>query len=115
MKISLTATHAEVPGAPIIFRGAARDAFALASYLGYDGVELHIGHPDRINRDEVKKLVEEFGLGIPTLGTGMAATEEGLTFSDPDPGVRHRTVTRVQEFILLARHLDSAVVNPGQQ
>jgi sugar phosphate isomerase/epimerase len=90
-------------------RGSANDAFALASKLGYDGVELHIHHPHKINRDEVKKLADTYGLGIPTLGTGMAATQEGLTLSDPDPEIRRRAVIRVKEHITLAAHLNSAV------
>jgi len=109
VKISLTATQSEAPGGAIIMRGSPGDAFALASQLGYDGVELHIHHPSQINRDEVKKLVEKYGLEIPTLGTGMAATQEGLTFSDPDPEVRRRAVTRIKEHIALAAHLNSGV------
>ncbi len=109
MKIALTATHGDVSGGAIIFRGSASDAFALASQLGYDGVELHLRRPSQISRDEVKKLADTHGLGIPTLGTGMAATLEGLTFSDPDPEIRRRAVTRIKEHIGLAAHLDSAV------
>lgn len=109
MKIALTATQSEVSGGPIIMRGSVSEAFALASQLGYDGVELHIHHPHRINRDEVKKLADKYGLGIPTLGTGMAATQEGLTFSHPDPNIRRRAVMRIKEHIALAAHLNSAV------
>lgn len=109
MKIALTATQSEVSGGPIIMRGSATEAFALASQLNYDGVELHIRHPSQINRDEVKKLADKYGLGIPTLGTGMAATQDGLTFSDPDSEVRRRAVIRIKEHIALAAHLNSAV------
>ncbi len=109
MKIALTATQSEVPGGPIIMQGSTKDAFALASQLGYDGIELHIHRPSQINRDEVKRLADKYGLGIPTLGTGMAATQEGLTFADPDPEIRRRAVTRIKEHIALAAHLNSAV------
>ncbi len=109
MKIALTATQSEGAGGPIIMRGSTKDAFVLASQLGYDGVELHIHHPSRINRDEVKKLADTHDLGIPTLGTGMAATQEGLTFSHPDPDIRRRAVIRIKEHIALAAHLKSAV------
>ena len=67
MKISLTATQSEAPGGAIIMRGSPSDVFALASQLGYDGVELHIRHPSQINRDEVKKLADTYGLGISPL------------------------------------------------
>lgn len=109
MKISLTATHGEVSSGPVVFRGSIREAFSLASCLGYDGLELHIRHPSEFNREEVRKLAQKYALGIPTLGTGIAAFQDTLTFSDPDPGIRHRTVARIREFISLAAYLDSAV------
>jgi sugar phosphate isomerase/epimerase len=109
VKISLTATHGEISSGPVIFRGSIREAFSLASRLGYDGVELHIRHPSEFNPEEARKLVQEYGLGIPTLGTGIAAIQDNLTFSDPDPGMRHQTVERIREFISLAAYLDTAV------
>jgi 5-keto-L-gluconate epimerase len=109
MKISLTASISPESFGPILLRGAVRDIFLMAAQWGYDGVELHLLHPAEIDRDEVKRLQLQHGLGIPTLGTGMAARVEGLTFSDPDPDIRHRAVKRIREQIELAAFLGSAV------
>lgn len=109
MKVSLTATPSRKQSGPILFWGSVARAFSLAAQLGYDGVELHLRHPDEIDRGEVKNLTVEYSLGIPTLGTGMAAGEEGLTFADLNPDIRRRAVDRVKGQIDLAAHLGSAV------
>jgi sugar phosphate isomerase/epimerase len=109
VKIALTATPSQARFAPIVLRGGIDDAFALAAELGYDGVELHLRQPGDIDAAAARKLCVRYGLGVPTLGTGMAAGEDGLTFSDPDPDVRHKAVERIQEHIALAAYLDSAV------
>ena len=109
MKIALTATPSQARFAPIVLRGGIEGAFASAAELGYDGVELHLRQPGDINASAARKLCLEYGLGVPTLGTGMAAGEEGLTFSDPNPDIRHKAVERIREHIALADYLHSAV------
>jgi len=108
VKIALTATPAAPAAAPLLLRGPVEDAFRLAAELGYDGVELHLRRPEDIDRVAVARLARELRLGIPTLGTGMAAGE-GLTFADPDPEVRRRAVARIKGHIQLAAHLGSGV------
>lgn len=109
MKIALTATSSQARFAPILLRGGIEGAFALAAELGYDGVELHLRRPGDIDAAAARNLCAQYGLGVPTLGTGMAAGEEGLTFSDPDPDICHKAVERIREHIVLAAYLRSAV------
>jgi sugar phosphate isomerase/epimerase len=109
MKIALTATPSVARFAPILWRGRVEDAFELAADLGYDGVELHLRTPNDIELKTVQILQEKHGLGVPTIGTGMAAGEDGLTFTDPDSEIRRRAVARVAEHIHLAARLRSAV------
>ncbi len=109
MKIALTATPSVARFAPILWRGHVQAAFELAAELGYDGVELHLRSPDDIEPEAVRALQEKHGLGVPTIGTGMAAGEDGLTFTDPNPSVRRRAVARVAEHIRLAAKIRSAV------
>ena len=109
MKIALTVTPSQARFAPILLRGDMDSAFALAAELGYDGVEIHLRYPSDIDWAATRKLSVDYGLGVPTLGTGMAAGEDGLTFPDPDPEIRRRAVERVREHIALAAHLDAAV------
>jgi sugar phosphate isomerase/epimerase len=109
MKIAITAALEAGPSAPILFRGDVAEAFRLAARLGYDGVEIHLQRPGDVDRRGLLGLMREHGLGIPTLGTGMAAGREGLTFSDPDASVRARAVQRIREHTELAAELGSGV------
>lgn len=109
MKVSLTAALEASSSAPILFRGSLEQAFALASRLGYDGVEIHIGHPGDIDRQGTRELCRRTGLGVPTIGTGMAAGKEGLSFTDAEAAVRARAVERILLHIELAAYLNSGV------
>ena len=109
MKIAITATPSASRFAPIVLRGDVPDAFALASDLGYDGVELHLRYPSDVDAGTVKRLMQRYRLGVPTLGTGMAAGEDSLTFANPDADIRRRAVERISQHIALAGQIDSAV------
>jgi sugar phosphate isomerase/epimerase len=110
MKLVLTATPSDARFAPIQFRGQPSEAFALAAEFGYDGVELHLRNPDDIDRVAVHELSAKYNLPVTTLGTGMAAGEDGLTFSNPDPEIRRRAVERVKAHIDLATDFNAGVV-----
>jgi sugar phosphate isomerase/epimerase len=111
MKLVLSATPSNVSAAPFLLRGVnPAAAVALAVELGYDGLEMHLRQASDIDRKEVRTLVADHGLNIPTLGTGLAAGLDGLTFTNPDPGIRRRAVERVKEHIDLASYLNSAVI-----
>jgi sugar phosphate isomerase/epimerase len=77
--------------------------------LGYDALEIHLLNPRDVDRDAVNALRIRHGISIPTLGTGMAAGMEGLTFTDSDPAVRARAVERILRQIDLAAVLHSGV------
>lgn len=109
MKLALTATPSRAQFAPILWRGPIAEAFALAREFGYDGVELHLRHAADVEAAAVLELQQKYSLGVPTLGTGMVAGEDGLTFTDPDPEVRRRAVARFHEHIRIAARLGSGV------
>jgi sugar phosphate isomerase/epimerase len=109
MKIAITAAPATGRLAPIVLRGDMGKAFALAARLCYHGVEIHVRNPADIDRATIKQLMERHDLGVPTLGTGMAAGMDGLTFADPDKSIRQRAMARIDGHIALASELGSAV------
>jgi sugar phosphate isomerase/epimerase len=109
MKVTATATPSEARFAPILLRGPISESFARASRYGYDGIEIHLRHPHDVKWDEVVELTRRYALPVTTLGTGMAAGMDGLTFSDPSSGIRSQAVERVKRHIELAERLASAV------
>ncbi len=109
MRIALTAATQVNQGAPIVLCGPYERSFEIASEMGYAGIELHLQSPDEVDPHVVKELCSEFGLEVPTIGTGMAATREHLTFTDKDSATRQRAVDRIFGYIDLAAFIGSAV------
>jgi len=77
------------------FKGDFAHNVASAREIGFDGVELAVRDPRAIDQDWILKTVSDAGMVIPAIGTGQAWGEEGLSFTDPDPGVRAAAVRRV--------------------
>ena len=109
MKIAVTATPSEARFAPILLRGPISESFHLASQYGYDGIEIHLRDPHDVDGGEVVELSRRYAMPVTTLGTGMAAGMDGLTFTDPETEVRSRAVDRVKDHIELAARLGAAV------
>jgi sugar phosphate isomerase/epimerase len=109
MKIAITGTPSPARGAPILLRGEAGALFRQAAEFGCQGVELHLRRAEDVDAATVRRLIADYGLAVPTLGTGMAATEDGLTFSDPRAEVRARAIERLRGHMELAAELGSAV------
>lgn len=109
LRIAVTATPSQAGLAPILLRGDLAAAFRRASEWGCQGVELHLRRAEDVDVKTVKRLAAEYGLEVPTLGTGMAATKDGLTFADASPEIRALTLERLRGHIDLAGELGSAV------
>ncbi len=107
--IALTATPAEVRSAPLLLRGDLGGAFRQAAELGFQGVEIHLRRAQDADAGAVRRWMSEYDLRVPTLGTGMAATLDGLTLADADPAVRRAALERVRGHVDLAAELGSAV------
>ncbi|MGB9606891.1 MAG: TIM barrel protein, partial [Bryobacteraceae bacterium] len=107
--LALTATPAEVRSAPILLRGDLAGAFRIAAELGCAGLEIHIRHAADAQAGQLRRLMAEYGLAVPTLGTGMAATLDDLTLSHPDAATRRRALERLRGHVDLAAEIGSAV------
>jgi sugar phosphate isomerase/epimerase len=109
MKLAVTATPGEARFAPILLRGPLSESFALACQYGCDGIEVHLRDPHDVDWKEMVELSRRYSLPVTTLGTGMAAGIDGLTFADAKAEVRRQAVERVKAHIKLAARLGSAV------
>ena len=94
----------------VAFTGDFEANVADIAQMGYDGVELAIRDPRLVNADAIQRVVGAHGLGVPAIGTGQAWVEERLSFTDPDPDIRHRAVERVKSHLPLAKELGAVVI-----
>jgi len=107
--IALTATPAQVRCAPILLRGDLAGAFRTAAELGCAGLEVHLRYPSDVQAGQLKRWISDYGLAVPTIGTGMAATLDGLTLAHPDPAIRRQALERLRAHVDLAAEIGSAV------
>jgi sugar phosphate isomerase/epimerase len=108
MHIAITATPSPPGPGPLLLWGDLAGAFRKAAELGCQGVEIHCRCAEDLDLRAVKRLITDYGLGVPTLGTGMAAVD-GLSLCDPRPEIRAQTVERVHGHIEVAAEIGSAV------
>jgi sugar phosphate isomerase/epimerase len=85
------------------------NAAHLAS-LGYDGIELGVREPDKLDVVDLKQTLAKYHLTVPAIGTGQAFVEEQLSFTDPDAVVRARAIARVKTHIALAAQFNALVI-----
>lgn len=90
-----------------------RESIKKVAALGYDAVELAIRDPKMIDVHEIQKLLEQYHLPVPAIGTGQAYGEEGLSFTDPDPEIRTRAIKRIKDQMNLAIDIGGAQVIIG--
>jgi len=108
LRLAITATPSERLQAPLLLYGDIPRAFRQAAKSGCQGVEIHVRRAEDLAPRAVKRLIADYGLGVPTLGTGMSAAD-GLSLSHPHPYIRARTIERVRGHIELAAEIGSAV------
>ncbi len=99
---------------PTVFKaisfGDWRKQIALLSSFGYNGVELAVREPSKIDNVQLQKTLEENNLKVSAIGTGQVFLEEGLSLSDKDSMIRKRAVTRIKDHINLAALLNTQVI-----
>ena len=82
--------------------------------LSGDGVEWHLRTAQDLDETRALQLLARYGLEVPTLGTGLAWGQDGLSFANPEAQVRRQAVERVKGHIRLAAPLRSAGSTPGR-
>ena len=83
------------PCATAILQGNSREVFARAKAAGYDCVQLTIHDTEDYDEDELRILMEEYGLGISAMATGRVYTVDGLSMASSDEDNRRRCVERL--------------------
>jgi len=110
MKLSIVLSAQPTSFSAIPFTEGLAENISRIKELGYDGVELAVRNPDRIDLEWLKSFLEDHDLVVPAIGTGQLLSEEGLSFTDPDIEIRRRAIDRVKLHIHMARELNACVI-----
>lgn len=110
MKLALVISVEETGFDAVAMRGGWVDAARSAAALGYDGVELAVRDPARVDLEAMARLLHETELKVPAVGTGQAYLADGLSLSHPDEGVRARAIERIEAHIRFAAQISAAVI-----
>ena len=110
MKLSIVLSAQPASFQAATFKGDLEANLARIASLGYDGVELAIRDPGLVNLERLEALVQGLGLRVPAIGTGQAWGEEGLSFTDPDPGIRHAAIGRIKSHIPVASRFEAVII-----
>ena len=94
------------PFAPVDWR----QALKRVKTAGYDGVELAITDPAKIDLATAEEALESEGLRLLSITTGQAAGLEGLSLTSRDERIRRRTIERIEAHIDFARRFGAVVI-----
>jgi sugar phosphate isomerase/epimerase len=110
LKLSIVLSTQPAQFQAATFKGDLETNLARIAALGYDGVELAIRDPKPVNLEELEQLVRKHKLSVPAIGTGQAWGEEGLSFTDPDPEVRHAAIMRIKSHVPAAARFAAVII-----
>jgi len=110
MKTSIVLSTHQARFNAVAFTGDFEGNVRRIAALGYDGVELAIRDPALIDPDALLVTLDARGLSVPAIGTGQAWGEEGLSFTDPDEGVRRAAVQRVIDHVPFAARTGAVII-----
>jgi sugar phosphate isomerase/epimerase len=110
MKLSIVLSTQPAQFQAATFKGDLETNLARIASLSYDGVELAIRDPKLVDPDGLEALVSKYNLRVPAIGTGQAWSEEGLSFTDPDPVIRRTAIERIKSHIPLASRFRAVII-----
>lgn len=110
MKISTCLSTNPAVFDAVPFKGNLEENVKDIAAMGFDGIELAVRDPRIIDQEGVIDTIKAAGLEIPAIGTGQAWGEEGLSFTDPDAGIRKKAVERIISHLEFARKAEAVVI-----
>jgi len=110
MKFSACISTSPAKFEAVPFKGDFAENVLAVKNLGFDGIELAVRDPAKIDQDMVIRTIFDAGLEIPAIGTGQAWGEEGLSFTDPDPSIRAAAIERLCSHIPFAKKAKAMVI-----
>jgi len=78
--------------------------------LNYDGIELSLLEPDKIEVNKILEVSDSYGMKIPALGTGSTFIRFGYSLGDAEESIRKKAIKRIEKYIEFARETQSKVI-----
>jgi len=94
----------------LLFSGRLEEGLAKIAHMGYDGVELSIRDPNQLDINKISELIKKNKLEVSAIGTGLAFTIDGLSFSHSNENVRLAAVERIKSHIDFASFFKAKVL-----
>ncbi len=110
MKKSIVVSTPEAKFSALAFKEDFARSIKKVAELGYQGVELAVRDPDKVDDKKIGKLVKSYHLEVPAIGTGQAYGEEGLSFSHPLTEIRKKAVQRIRNHVNFAAKFSAQVI-----
>lgn len=96
----------------VVLRGF-ESSIRKAAELGYDGVELALGHSSDIDFDRTEKLLQQNNLEVSCLTTGQIFTKYHLYLTNPDRILRQRAIDTFYDLVDIAERFGT-MINMGR-
>lgn len=110
MKLSVAVTPRESQFAPIPFRGSVLEGVKSSAELGYEGVELHICSSEDIDIPALDQALEETGIEVSSIGSGMLYGDLGLSLSSEKEDVRDQAVEKLKDLVDFSSRYDAQLI-----
>jgi len=116
MKSAITVSLVpEATGGPFVFWDGLADAFARASALGFDGIEIFAPDPSVLASPDIGVLRREYSIGVAAVGTGAGWVKHKLHLCHPDERIRALAVKFVLEMIAAGAALGAPAILGSMQ
>ena len=110
-RYSLAVSMEALPeNAPVLLRGEIDHCIREAALMGYSAIEIHLRDAIQIDGNAIALCCKQNGIGVSALATGLEASLNHCSMTDPDPKVRSHTLRQMKDHVDLARKLGCLVV-----
>lgn len=78
--------------------------------LEFDAVELNIRDPERVQPDDLRRFLSDFGLTLTMFASGATAKAQNLSLASTDHAERKRAIEHTKGFLAFASEMGAGVI-----
>lgn len=101
MKLAYQVAMPDLEPSPLLtaYQGSLEKSFACLAENGYQGIELMVRDPKKMDAKLFNRLINTYGLDVVMLATGEIWAQDHISLSSSDFEKRFRCIKRFKEFI----------------